>query len=119
MKFIALLCLILGGTYIYYTLNSESQVTNYQELLSKVEHSEVKIGEIKVASNMLAMQFCNDGSTKDSVGKSPRECLKTFSNMRGMCEQRIFKNDEEIIESKDKVIKIAKRYTSCVGIEYL
>lgn len=119
MRFIALLCIVLSGIYLYHTKYTTKPITNYQDLLQKAERTDVKISEIKLASNVLALEFCNDESFQLSGGKSPRECLKTFSNMRSMCEQRIFKNDEETIESKDKVIKIAKRYTSCVGIEYL
>lgn len=116
MKFIVLLGLFLGGMYFYSNASSQ-HIANYQDLLAKAETNDVSLGEIKLGSNLLALQFCNDESYQTSGGKSVKECLKTYANMRGMCEQRIFKNDNEIIESKDKVVKIAKRYTACVGID--
>lgn len=116
MKFIVLLGLFLGGMYFYSNASSQ-HIANYQDLLAKAETSDVSLGEIKLGSNLLALQFCNDESYQTSGGKSVKECLKTYANMRGMCEQRIFKNDNEIIESKDQVVKIAKRYTACVGID--
>lgn len=116
MKFIALLGLVLGSMY-FYTNASSQPIANYQDLLTKAQQDNVTLGEIKFASNLLALEYCNDASYQTSRGKSTKQCLKTYTNMREMCEERIFKNDHDEVESEEKVIKIARRYTACVGIE--
>lgn len=119
MKFLAFLAVIAGGIYFYMNgvnAKDEVQITNYQDLLNKVDVEPVSMGEIKLGSNMQATFFCNDESFQKSGGGSVQKCMDTYQGFKEMCEERIFTDMEQNITSKDQVTKIAKRYIACVGI---
>ena len=117
MKVIALLGLVFGGFYFYSNATAPIEIHSYQDLLYKVEREPVTTNEMKLGANMLALIFCNDTSLQESGGKSVKECLKTYANMRDMCESRIFNNKQQLVEDTEQVISTSKRFAACVGIE--
>ncbi|WP_147378719.1 hypothetical protein [Motilimonas pumila] len=120
MKIIIFIAIIAATFYLHkngYLFKEEVQFSNYNELLAKVEEQPVTMEEVKKGSNMLATRLCNDEHFQETGGSSVKKCLKTYQNFKGMCEERIFTELEQLITTKDEIMRIAKRYVACVGIE--
>lgn len=119
MKYILLIVFLAVAVYIY--LDSKVAVSvvvsNYPDLLSKVEAQSVTLEEVKIGANSLVLTFCNDSGFQQSGGSTTESCMKKYKGYRNMCENRIFASGPIEYSSKEDVIKVAKRFSACVGIE--
>lgn len=116
MKYVLLLALFVLGAYFYAeNQHSPKRINTYQDLLNELDGSAVSVAEVKKGANLLAQYFCSDGDFQAAGGATEETCMAKYQKLRAQCEKRIFPNGDAMFSNKAQVIKLAKRYASCVG----
>ena len=113
-----LILVVIAGAYYFYNENQniEVNITNYQDLLKKVEVSDISQEELKKGSHLLVEFFCNDATFQTSGGSTVNSCLSDFNAYRDTCDNEIFGLGPEIFTKKEDVTATANRYLKCIGI---
>lgn len=112
MKLILIILLAVGSYYGYKSLNSaEPSKTSIAGHINSGEA--VTAREVQIEAKKVAKFICNDQSFQDSIGSSVSACNKKYRDFEGMCDRRVFSNNESMVTDIATAKDLMSRYRKC------